>query len=50
MKQHDGPLPALIASTVVVCVIATIMGAWEVWIPVALAFIVVGSICYPSKR
>lgn len=50
MKQSDGPLPALIGSTLVVCVIATMMGAWWLWIPVVIAVAVVTSSLGTPRR
>lgn len=49
-RGNEGPLPALIASAVVVCVIATVLGFWEIWVPVIAAFIVVGSMTVPPKQ
>lgn len=49
-RGNEGPLPALIASAVVVCVIATVLGFWQIWIPTIIAFIVVANVCQPPRR
>ena len=45
-KSNDGPLPTLIGMSLIVCVIASFMGVWELWIPVIAAIVVVGSMCH----
>lgn len=50
MNNREGPLPALVASAVVVCIIATMFGFWEIWVPALAAFIVVTLVCQPPKR
>ena len=43
MKNHSGPLPALVGGIVIVAVLATILvqDGWMIWIPVLLALAVV---------
>lgn len=48
MRNSEGPLPALVAGAVVVCIIATVLGFAEIWIPVIAAFVVVGSMCHKN--
>lgn len=40
-KNHEGPLPALIAAAIAVSVIATMQGLWWIWIPLVFAIAVV---------
>lgn len=49
MRNSEGPLPALVASAVAVCVIASIMGVWELWVPVIAAIVVVLTMCQPRR-
>lgn len=50
MKQSDGPLPSLIAGILAVCLIATAMGFWWIWLPVILAVaVVIGSLGTPRR-
>src|SRR5436305_860085 len=41
MRNPEGPLPTFVGTVVVVCIIATTLGFWEIWVPAILAFIVV---------
>jgi hypothetical protein len=52
MKQSDNPLPALVASALVVAVLCTVLvqGGWLIWIPTLLALLVVGGLLTGSRR
>lgn len=45
-RSNEGPLPTLVGSAVVVCMIATALGFWQIWIPTIAAIVVVGSMCH----
>lgn len=49
-KNHEGPLPGLIAAAIAVCVIATMQGLWWIWIPVVLAIAVASKISDRPRR
>lgn len=51
MKHNDGPLPALITSTVVAAVLVTVMvqDGWIIWFPVLLALAVTASFRSPPR-
>lgn len=45
MKNRDGPLPALVGSTVVAAVLCTVLvqGGWLIWIPTLVTLVVIGT-------
>jgi hypothetical protein len=50
--KQNGPLPALVAGSLVVVALATlsVQGGWMLWVPVLLALVVVGSLMQRSVR
>jgi hypothetical protein len=51
MRGHD-PVPALVAGTLVVAVLGTVLvqGGWLIWIPTLLALLVVGGLLTANRR
>jgi hypothetical protein len=46
------PVPALVAGSIVVAVLATLAvpGGWLIWVPVGLALAVFAKICHAASR
>lgn len=49
IRGNDGPLPALIACSLVVCLIATLLGYPEMWFGAVAAIVVVLTLCQPKR-